>query len=81
MSVNSALIIINLQNDFSNIIDNIVIKNIIQVIKNARNVKIPIYWIYSTYDQVTTDLVSDKTDILEGTYMKNNKICIRNIGF
>ena len=72
---NSALIIIDLQNDFANMINKSLITNITQAVKFARNIKMPIYWIYSTYGHGQATLCK-KEDILEGTYNGKKKLCI-----
>lgn len=70
---NSALIIIDLQNDFMNMIGESLIKDITKAVKLARNIKMPIYWIYSIYGKTAS---LEQENIIEDTYSGEEKICV-----
>jgi nicotinamidase-related amidase len=73
----SALFVVDLQNDFREIITNEIINHIRNVVNFYRTKEIPIFWIYSIYEDN-----SNKPEIkrignkLESTHIGKSKMCI-----
>lgn len=69
------LFIIDLQNDFRQIITKSMIENIRKVVMSCKQNKIPIFWIYSIYDPKCKMIKFD--DRLDGTHSgKQRPMCV-----
>lgn len=76
MAHKTAIVIIDLQNDFKHIISQNMIDNIKKLIRYATIFKIPILWIKSNYDVSATKFCND-TDRLNGTHT-GKPLCVKN---
>ncbi len=70
---NSALIIINMQNDFMDKINEQLVDNIKKIVKKVANFKMPIFWIYSSYGN---SVLLKQSNIFEDTYNGKKNKCL-----
>ena len=78
--MDTAIVFIDLQNDFRKIITPELVKNIATLVKYSRNKKTPIFWVRSVYDcEKKYDYDGEFTlDVLiQRTHCGKNKFCVR----